>query len=216
MSGERIRTSLEHCSSDIHLRSHSVGPNSLCYSQARTCCTGATPRAGGSGEEPGRVAGWQPDPLHLSLSAAPLAPPPERPPRERGVLARAPRRGPVPGHARCGALTPLRRPAAAELCQVCEELARTGRGHGEPPPPPARDSEPAPRPGRAGLLRRRAWLSPCGGRSASSESGAVPGCSGCTRTPWRPRSPRDARRSESSWSPAWSGRRGGPGRAPSS
>lgn len=92
-SGERIRTSLEHCSSDIHLRSRSVGPNSLCYSQARTCCTGATPRAGGSGEEPGRVAGWQPDPLHLSLSAAPLAPPPERPPRERRVLARAPRRG---------------------------------------------------------------------------------------------------------------------------
>lgn len=123
---------------------------------------------------------------------------------------------PVPGHARCGALTPLRRPAAAELCQVCEELARTGRGHGEPPPPPARDSEPAPRPGRAGLLRRRAWRSPCGGHSASSESGAVPGCSGCTRTPWRPRSPRDARRPASSWSPAWSGGRGGPGHAPSS
>lgn len=124
---------------------------------------------------------------------------------------------PVPGHARCRARAQPPRPAAAELCQVCEELARTGRGHGEPPPPPARDSEPAPRPGRAWLLRRCVWRNPFGGgRSARSGSGAIPGRSGCTRTPWWPPSPRDARHSVSSWALAWSIPPGGPGRPPSS
>lgn len=107
---ELIGTSLQRGTPALH----SIRPNSLCYPQARTCCTGATPRAGGSGEEPGKVARWQPDPLHLSLPGVPLAPPPERPPREGSAAARAPRRGSSSGA--CA----LPRPPAGAL----------------PPPPP--------------------------------------------------------------------------------
>lgn len=118
-SREPIRTSWGQRSCEIHLHSHLVGPNSLCYSQARTCCTGAPPRAGGSGEGPGRLAGWQPDPLHLSLSAAAQAPPPERPPRERRVLARAPRRGSSSGAC---ALRRPRPPLPTRRCRVMPSM----------------------------------------------------------------------------------------------
>lgn len=71
------------------------------------------------------MAGWQPDPLHLSLSAAPLAPPPERPPRERRLFARAPRRGSSSGAC---ALRRPHPPSADPPLQSYAKYVRSWRG----------------------------------------------------------------------------------------
>lgn len=193
---ELIGTSLQRDTPALH----SIRPNSLCYPQARTCCTGATPHSGAAGRGRGRWRGGS-GTRSTFPSLQPRWPRPRSAHLWKAALQPArPVAAPVPGRARCRARPPAPslpappRPAAAELCQVCEEVARTGRGHGEPPPPPARDSEPAPRSGRAGLLRLRAWRSPGGGRSAGTESPALRGRSSCVRIPWRLRSPRHARR----------------------